>query len=424
MYELNEFDANFADTVANLCFKKFSTLPKSGKPIPEKEWASLAAIVAHVNNQLRIIGLATGTKCIGGTKISDKGDVLNDSHAEVLARRGFMRYLFEEIKALQRGENSSILSVDKPLNKYAIKDGVTFHLFTTQVPCGDASIFPKESFGKDCEVSDVLLPGCKRSLSQSEVRSKKFKRELEDHSVEFSLVENSGVIVTDINRTGAKSLPYDINQDKKQPGTEYHVVGTVRTKPGRGDRTLSVSCSDKILRWNCVGIEGALLSFFLSHPIYLTSIVVSSHPSFYNELAMKRAVIHRNENVEKLCRKPPRLLHTSLEFEFNRRRSLPNAKPSACGIVWCDVGEKNHEVCVEGRRLGWTKKKADKIQPLLVSKKCFLSDFKYLASDGDYDQLTYFQIKKLAARYCKMSDDFKNAVGLWTIKNRDLLSFK
>ena len=53
------------------------------------------------------------------------------------------------------------------------------------------------------------------------------------------------------------------------------MTGVLRTKPGRGDPTLSMSCSDKIAKWLVLGLQGALLSVFLKEPIYLDAIVVA-----------------------------------------------------------------------------------------------------------------------------------------------------
>lgn len=88
--------------------------------------------------------------------------------------------------------------------------------------------------------------------------------------------DRTSLLDGDIHRTGAKCVPGG-DQDSLGSGFSYHTTGLLRTKPGRGERTLSMSCSDKVARWNVVGVQGALLTHLLQKPIYIASLVVGRY---------------------------------------------------------------------------------------------------------------------------------------------------
>lgn len=95
---MSNLEKDFIDEIVQNCFDLYHSLPKTGKPI-ENEWTVLSCFMKYnsYNKDIEVVSLGTGSKCIGATKLSPKGDILHDSHAEVMARRGFLLYLYENI---------------------------------------------------------------------------------------------------------------------------------------------------------------------------------------------------------------------------------------------------------------------------------------------------------------------------------------
>jgi len=86
-----------ADVIAKLVLTKYSELMEGDAVhARRKVLAGIVMTRGEVTNAT-VISIGTGTKCVGGDHMSVNGASLNDSHAEIVARRGLQVYLYTQL---------------------------------------------------------------------------------------------------------------------------------------------------------------------------------------------------------------------------------------------------------------------------------------------------------------------------------------
>ncbi|KAG4169822.1 hypothetical protein ERO13_A12G105400v2 [Gossypium hirsutum] len=360
--------------VADKVFSLYKSLPKKGKPQGREVTVLSAFLLSSPSQDTEVIALGTGTKCIGRSKLTHSGNIVNDSHAEIIARRALLRFFYAEIQCLNdnNGFQNSIFESELDGSggiKYKIRAGWKLHLYISQLPCGDASL--------------CLVPSSIEGCSE--------------------------------------------------------LIGLVQRKPGRGDTTLSVSCSDKIARWNVVGVQGALLSYFL-RPVYLHSVTVGRSPYVSEDVCLvkqlKRSLFERVTPLSNELIKP---------FEVNKpifsaapvppkefQHSETAQATLTCGYSVCWNKSGLHEVVLgtTGRKQGTSSKGA--VYPSTESflcKKRLLETFISLRHECKIrcssNEVSYRELKDRAEEYSLASKLFKGRPPFrnWLLKPVNLENF-
>lgn len=123
------------DGVVQKSLALYSSLPAHGKPRVRDngvaEWTILASISLSRDGEVTPISLGTGVKCLPAARLPPLGDTLHDSHAEVLARRGFMRWLLSKAEAAHAGP-SGFLVWDG--SRFSLAPGVEVWLYVSALP--------------------------------------------------------------------------------------------------------------------------------------------------------------------------------------------------------------------------------------------------------------------------------------------------
>ncbi|XP_019378852.1 PREDICTED: double-stranded RNA-specific editase 1 isoform X2 [Gavialis gangeticus] len=247
-----------ADAVARLVVDKFSDLTDNFTS-PHARRKVLAGVVMTTGTDVKdaqVISVSTGTKCINGEYMSDRGLALNDCHAEIISRRCLLKFLYTQLEFFlsSKDDQQKSIFIKSERGGFKLKENVQFHLYISTSPCGDARIFsPHEAAQED---QGDRHPNRK---ARGQLRTK---------------IES-----------GEGTIP-------------VRSTTTIQTWDGvlQGERLLTMSCSDKIARWNVLGIQGALLSLFVE-PIYFSSIILGS---LYHGDHLSRAVYQRIAEIEDL----------------------------------------------------------------------------------------------------------------------------
>ena len=292
--------------VADAVLEKYASLPKNGKP-QAHEYTLLAGFATtderHPDAPPKVVALGTGTKCLGGDKRCVNGMALADSHAEVLARRALVLYMYDEIARLcDAGREGALanpgVSIFRPGERSgettlnddgtvdwtrtrlwcSLRPGVAVHMYVSQSPCGDASIFETSSDGMN---DGAANPERSAIIRRTNKRAK--------------TAANLGA-----GSTGAKLLTGDGDgETDAEFGVGAQMPGAARLKPGRGTPTSCMSCSDKMCKWNALGVQGELLAGILERPVRLASITVAAPTDAPDTdahvTALRRAVFGRIE---------------------------------------------------------------------------------------------------------------------------------
>ncbi|XP_075407014.1 double-stranded RNA-specific editase B2 [Tenrec ecaudatus] len=250
---------DFADSLYQLVTQKFQELTGHLTSVHTRHKA-LAGIVMTKGldvRQAQVIALSSGTKCISGEYINDQGLVVNDCHAEIVARRAFVYFLYAQLElhlSKRREDSEQSIFVRLKEGGYRLKENVLFHLCVSTSPCGDARLNSPYEITADLN------------------RSKHIVRKFRGH------------LRTKIE-SGEGTIPVRCHN-------------AVQTWDGvlLGEQLVTMSCTDKIARWNVLGLQGALLCHFIE-PVYLHSIIVGS---LHHTGHLSRVMSHRTEDIGQL----------------------------------------------------------------------------------------------------------------------------
>ena len=263
----------FADRIAKLSIDHYRTCVPLEYQQQQRQ-ICLSTIVLQREDRLEVVAMGVGNKFLMEKELARRenaeveeplfGSRVRDCHAEVLARRAFRRYVSERILA---GDRTFL--------------GSKIHFYSSSAPCGNATLkkfatFQSETFREELGEQGWPLeahppiPGHSQDLGEFSLLLKKDALAPVSHSVNPD-----------------HSLPKKKRRWQIQHSLNWCPPGTTTTWAGNGSIHC---CSDKILRWNILGLQGSLLSSLLPHPLYISTVTIGRK---FSNICVRRAICCR-----------------------------------------------------------------------------------------------------------------------------------
>lgn len=297
----------FADAVAGLSLQTYRSLCPEDLLRSYNQTVMSAFLVqnedmsthAEYRFPLTVVSIGVGTKFLPWNVLCDNKTQhvklrhrLKDCHAEVLSRRGLLYYLLSECKIALAATGSvggSKVVELRPDGMFVLRAGVRVHFYSSSSPCGNASV-KKWAKGKGPTVYPHLSPS-------------QYPDELHDRL--HITARADGQVAVLLKRSRARAgmdPPASPNILKPSSHAEDKAIppGTAAVSSGCG---AIMTCSDKIAKWNAIGVQGGLLSTLFADPIYISTCTVGRK---YSKPILQRALCCRLQDFQH-----PTLRHAS-----------------------------------------------------------------------------------------------------------------